>query len=343
MRPLLSIIVPVFNVEKYLRICVDSILSSSFCNYELLLIDDGSLDSSGRICDEYSLIDSRVRVFHKKNAGVSSARNYGLMVALGQWVTFIDSDDFISPIFFDGLIAPVLKNESIDFVHGGCTNWENDKIASINQSYDDYVGTDPAFIFNKFRGLIVSKLFRLDLIRDSESQSSVFFDEKMVVAEDMVFTLDYIVKVNEYAFVPEVGYYYRRDNASSATHRIGKETYSRNYHSAVHAYNSVMNYINSKNLSDAEALFRLQQRGDSFFYSILSLYKGSAEFKERVHRLKTDFPDEYLRVISMANGGMTNKVLCNLLVHKHYYLFDGITSILFSIKSLYEKTTNKNR
>ena len=89
----ISIIVPVYNTEKYLRRCVDSILAQTFTDFELLLINDGSTDSSGAICDEYTQKDSRVRVFHKENGGVSSACNLGLDNARGEWITFEDSDD----------------------------------------------------------------------------------------------------------------------------------------------------------------------------------------------------------------------------------------------------------
>lgn len=96
---LVSIIVPVYNTEKYLKQCIDSILSQKYTDFELLLIDDGSTDRSGDICDEYAKKDSRIRVFHKVNGGVSSARNMGLENAQGEWVTFVDSDDKIEVTF----------------------------------------------------------------------------------------------------------------------------------------------------------------------------------------------------------------------------------------------------
>mgnify|MGYP003408173130 CR=1 FL=1 len=94
--PKISIIVPVYNTERYLSKCIDSILSQSFTVFELLLINDGSKDNSGTICDQYAVNDSRVRVFHKENGGVSSARNLGLENARGEWVTFVDSGDWIA-------------------------------------------------------------------------------------------------------------------------------------------------------------------------------------------------------------------------------------------------------
>lgn len=93
--PLVSIIVPVYNVEKYLPRCIDSILGQTYTDLELILIDDGSHDSSGHICDEYALKDKRIRVFHKDNAGVSAARNLGISKAAGNWIMFVDSDDWV--------------------------------------------------------------------------------------------------------------------------------------------------------------------------------------------------------------------------------------------------------
>ena len=99
--PKISVIVPVYNTEKYLHRCIDSILAQTFTDFELLLIDDGSKDNSGAICDEYAAKDSRVRVFHKENGGVSSARNLGLDNVRGEWVTFVDSDDWVEKEYIE--------------------------------------------------------------------------------------------------------------------------------------------------------------------------------------------------------------------------------------------------
>ena len=91
---MVSCIIPVYNTEKYLHRCIDSVLAQTYKDFELLLIDDGSTDSSGTICDEYAAKDARVRVFHKENGGVSSARNLGLYHAQGEWIIVMDSDDY---------------------------------------------------------------------------------------------------------------------------------------------------------------------------------------------------------------------------------------------------------
>lgn len=107
---MISVIVPVYNSSLHLERCIDSILNQSYGDFELLLINDGSTDDSGLICDKYSLQDKRVRTFHQTNKGVSAARNHGLCVSNGEWITFIDSDDYIKPDYFVNF-NPLLLNK----------------------------------------------------------------------------------------------------------------------------------------------------------------------------------------------------------------------------------------
>ena len=101
----ISIIIPVYQVEKYIKRCLDSILSQTYSNLEIILIDDGSRDMSGKICDEYAIKDSRIKVIHQDNAGVSVARNKGLDICTGDYVTFVDSDDFLEPLMYEKMIC----------------------------------------------------------------------------------------------------------------------------------------------------------------------------------------------------------------------------------------------
>ena len=101
---MISVIVPVYNVEKYLKTCLDSIIAQTESDLEILLIDDGSSDDSGKICDEYSIKDQRIRVFHTDNRGVSAARNLGLLESKGDYIGFVDSDDWIEPTMYEEII-----------------------------------------------------------------------------------------------------------------------------------------------------------------------------------------------------------------------------------------------
>ena len=109
---LVSVIVPVFNVEKYLKRCVESLIRQSYRNIEILLIDDGSTDKSGVICDRFIKVDNRIKVFHKKNGGLSDARNYGIDQAKGNYLTFIDSDDYVDELYVEILLKEILEKKA---------------------------------------------------------------------------------------------------------------------------------------------------------------------------------------------------------------------------------------
>ena len=143
--PKISVIIPVYNAEKYLHRCIDSVLAQTYKDFELLLIDDGSKDSSGAICDEYAARDSRVKVFHKENGGVSSARNAGLAIASGDWIMHLDGDDWIAPDIQERLIRKG-EDTGADIVMGdflfaysdrdilySLPDWDNNKTASLNR------------------------------------------------------------------------------------------------------------------------------------------------------------------------------------------------------------------
>lgn len=144
--PQISVIVPIYNIERYLRQCIDSILAQTFTNFELLLIDDGSPDGCPAICDEYAKKDARIRVFHKPNGGLTSARNYGLDNAKGKWIMHIDGDDWVAPTYIEELYNAAIKNDA-DIVICGFrfayedgssviehpTRWDDDKSVSLNR------------------------------------------------------------------------------------------------------------------------------------------------------------------------------------------------------------------
>ena len=109
---LISVIVPIYKVEKYLHKCIDSILAQTYTNLEIILVDDGSPDNCGKICDEYAAKDSRIKVIHQPNGGLSAARNAGLDIATGDYIGFVDSDDYIAPDMYEKLYNALVKNDA---------------------------------------------------------------------------------------------------------------------------------------------------------------------------------------------------------------------------------------
>lgn len=136
----ISIIVPVYKVEKYLRDCVDSILSQTYRNLEIILVDDGSPDHCGEICDEYAKRDDRITVIHKPNGGLSDARNAGLDICTGDWISFIDSDDYVSPFFLQILLNTAINDDSeIATLSRGVDFWDNKSYRpALAENADDF-------------------------------------------------------------------------------------------------------------------------------------------------------------------------------------------------------------
>lgn len=333
MKIKVSIIVPVYNVEKYIRECLDSIVAQTFTDWECLLIDDGSPDNSGGICDEYADNDCRFKVFHKSNGGVSSARNLGLDNARGEWVTFVDADDMIAPDFLSALVEPTLKYDDLDFVHAGCCNYQDGKNVGIEQKYEPYYGSAPAYLFNQFRGLTFSKLFRLENVNHWSDGLPLRFDEKMRIAEDMAFTLDYILNVNHYAFVSETGYLYRRDNEGSATKTTLTPNFETELHSFEHIYRATISYINKCNLSEQEVVIRLQQCGNHLHKVFESIFFSKSNFKSRVSTVKILRKSDYFSIIKYANGSFLDRTIDGLIIKKLYYLASlSLTLIVFLIR-----------
>lgn len=210
---------------SYLKTCIDSVLAQSFVDFELLLIDDGSTDESGRICDEYGTEENRIQVFHKKNGGICSARNFGLDKARGEWLLFVDSDDWLASDAIQVLLSKQSQDD-LDIVCG------NRIIYEANGHYlweeKDYLSKESYVLQMMQRSwdhFITGKLIRHSLFISNELRWKEGFD----LAEDryMMTMLAYYVK--SFGFVEDVVYHYDRRNASSITNAVDKQIVLRNF------------------------------------------------------------------------------------------------------------------
>lgn len=218
---LVSIIVPVYNVEQYLMRCVDSIRRQTYQNLEIILVDDGSPDRCPEMCDEIAAMDPRVKVVHKVNGGLGFARNSGLDVATGEYVTFIDSDDWISEDHIENLYraAKDTGSDAAIGTHTAVTSAGEVRRRIIQIEPKVYegaavrdeivlpmIGTDPA----SQKDMVLSasscmKLYRLDVI---EKEKIRFRSEREAVAEDMYFNVDFFCKAKRAVVIDVAGYYY---------------------------------------------------------------------------------------------------------------------------------------
>lgn len=215
-EPLVSIIVPVYNVEKYLNRCVQSICNQTYTNLEILLIDDGSTDKSGQICDELRNSDERIVVFHKTNGGISSARNKGLDLMRGQYVGFVDSDDWIEPQMVEILLLSMKKHNSQiavgEMSRDSVYRFEENCSENVQTTYMDL---NEAAVFICSNGYACNKLFATSLFCSS---NLVRFDEQIKYVEDQPTILELVINSNGMVKCNAVVYHYY-ENPQSITRR----------------------------------------------------------------------------------------------------------------------------
>ena len=215
-----SFIVPVYKVERYLNQCVDSILCQTYRDLEVILVDDGSPDSCPKLCDAYAERDSRVKVIHKQNGGLSDARNVGLKVAIGEYVIFVDSDDFWRDKFcLENLIREVQRTPDCDFIGFNCSNYipSDDKTEDWVR-FDDSITTETksqeCILHLVKSGTFPMSAWSKIIKRRFLIENELFFI-KGVFSEDILWFIDLLQKSSSCRFVNEYIYCYRKEVSGS--------------------------------------------------------------------------------------------------------------------------------
>ena len=234
---LVSVIIPVYNVEKYLRKCLNSVLSQTYKELEIILIDDGSTDSSGKICDEYAAKYKNFIVIHKKNEGLGMARNTGMEYMKGEYVTFLDSDDYIEPMLIECLLTNLLENH-VDMCKGGFQRVaDNGNILSTvcykNEMFREeearllllprMVGSRPDKK-DSVEMCVWGALYNTCHIKEYQLK---FPSEREFICEDLVFNIDYMQYANGASLISDTGYNYRL-NTNSLTTRYREDRFDAN-------------------------------------------------------------------------------------------------------------------
>lgn len=215
--PEISIIIPIYNVEKYIYRCIKSTLSQIYTDFELILVDDGSLDKSGLICDEFAKKDKRIRVLHKENGGVSSARNLGIEKAKGKWIAFIDGDDWVDKNY---LLSMINDNHDADLSMQGYKVVNQAGQVKIHR-FDTTCFTEKVFeVFceSENKNIInspISKLFKARIIKDN----NILFNSTISYGEDHIFVLEYFKYVKSIYLSGNAEYNYYKDDRSSLSRK----------------------------------------------------------------------------------------------------------------------------
>lgn len=324
-NPKISVIIPVYNAEVYLHRCVDSILSQSFKDFEVLLIDDGSTDQSGMICDEYANSDERVKVFHKKNGGVSSARNVGLNNSIGEWITFVDSDDYVAPNFLYRFSLRL--RERFDLYFG------NSAIITIAGEYQynkilkdvvcDVKDAVNLYLVNR-QGDLHGKIFNKKILL----RSSIYFNENVFYAEDGIFFDEYLAQIDKVAIDSLICYTYERVS-SGISFRLNS---FKSESICFHCYYNVIEKLSGKIGKPISALFNcwIAER------YLNSLFRDSTitNFKFELDCM----PDEKLRLIADAiKNKRMGYITYKMIISRHFritWIFMHVVFFKIGIKRL---------
>ena len=271
--PLVSVIIPVYKVEPYLCDCVDSVLAQTYANLEIILVDDGSPDGCPQICDEYAAKDSRVRVLHKKNGGLSDARNAGMKVASGEYWTFVDSDDVIHPQMVEALIKPLLNDKSLKISAGGFEYFH--ELKSDFTQLDGNVAykslTFKEYIFEPLYVVAWGKIYHRSLFDTIEYPKGRFHEDEFV-------TYKLCYKAERISVLREPLYMYRQREGSIMAHLSEKRIFD--------SYDAMIERI--KFFEDEALLYDFTISNLLNFYENLNTrqYQGVVFDRKIVHSVK---------------------------------------------------------
>ena len=279
---LISVIIPVYNVEKYIKECLDSVIAQTYPKLEIIVVDDGSQDGSGKILDEYAVRDSRIKVIHRENSGPSAARNTGIRAAAGEYLCFVDSDDYISCDYVEKLYEPIRgKKEVFSFCNytssEGLGSGEGQN-ASVTQNEFKRMLYDTKAKECVMAVVVWNKLYSRDI------WEKVSYPEGKL-HEDEAITYDILMNSKEIVYVPKTLYYYRRREDSI----MGKENkYGEGYLDVLPAYEGrVKKAIERGDVSFAEICVR---------NTLYKLIEMSEQFGKADSKAKATIASEYRRI-----------------------------------------------
>lgn len=319
--PRISIIVPVYNVEPYLRRCVDSIFAQTFTDFELILVDDGSPDGCPAICDEYAEKDSRVRVIHKENGGVSSARNAGMEVAEGKYFLFCDSDDYVSPQWCEALYVAAEGNPDCLAFGGINRMWpENTGLESNTTELERALYPKSRFLCfhaEGIAGFAWNAMFNAEIIK----KYAVAFRTDVIV-EDLPFCLEYLRHVTDLFYCGHAGYYYVQRNIPT----LSRKYYQDGFRKYQEKYVALQKFIDDCATVDQgikcheelanEYMYLFLKSLDNTFDSRSSLiFFQKLKYNQRVIKTK-----EFRDCIQNYTAGRENERYLRLLRCGNYYI-----------------------
>lgn len=242
MNDLITVMIPAYNAQKYIGRCIESLIEQTYKDIEILIVNDGSKDSTKSICEEFSQKDARVRLVNQENGGEGAARNTGLREARGKYLTFVDADDYVKEDFIERLHTNLVNNEA-GLAICGFTELREDTV--LNETSGDITimnqeeGMEMLLREDSFKGYVWNKIFDLDIIR----QNKLSFDVSLAVWTDVLFVFQYMIHIDKIVFDPTPEYYYIYLE-TSVSHGGGNNVIAvEKSYSAIRAKEQMVDYI----------------------------------------------------------------------------------------------------
>lgn len=323
----ISIIVPVYKVEKYLNKCIDSILNQSYKNIEVILVDDGSPDNCGKICDEYLLKDNRIRVIHKENGGLSSARNAGLDIATGDYIGFVDSDDWIEPKMYETLIENVIKYNAQISV-GGVVDLleEGNKYTSIKSTFDGNIKIQCLNKEDAMKKFFLGSWSAWDKIYKREVHEKIRFPEGEI-NEDEAIAMQILDNCEKIVYTNEVFYNYIKRSDSITTSEFSEKKLDwyknckRNLEFIKENYSSLNEY--------AEVRFC-----NSIMWSLRCIAIENKDFKDSINMLLSNLRDNKKELLNNNLISKKEKMWIKILLYTSFLNNIFIFKLLVKMNNL---------
>lgn len=325
-NPLVSVIIPIYNLEDYLLDCLKSVSTQTYQNYEVILVDDGSTDNSAKIAEEFiqNIDKERFRLIKKENGGVSSARNCGISEAKGTWITFIDGDDFVEPEYISYMVEGLQKHPA-DFCISGFKRCIDGKIVEGSAASSEiYHGSRSDVLQYMFVAFAVGKLFSLDII----STHNIRFDIETKVAEDRAFNFLYLCHVQDCLVLPNKNYIYRK-RPGSAVYNATLPSKKRNLWAPVKRFWSSFDDEDEIKSTFTKSHHIAHSVLDPIFAELINavLDKDKIHFREIVNDPFCKFCFENYKFKAASRR---EKFLCFLLKNEMWTLFKIIVKIYYS-------------
>lgn len=296
-EPLVSVVLPIYKVEKYLNRCIESVVCQTYKNLEIILVDDGSPDLCPQMCDEWAQKDNRIKVIHKPNGGLGKARNTGIENANGEYIFFFDSDDYVDKTIVEKCVASTYPEQTDVVLFGRYNRFEDGTLSEMKVTADKLVFDCDTVrsellsgLFTYDMGMGVSawgKMYRLSTINNNGLR---FKSEKEIISEDSYFMLEFFSCVTRAVIVPECLYYYC-ERGDSLSHKYNSERYEKNNDFLVKS----LDLIKKNGLPDKVAV-HLKARYHAFMISALKqIYLSDLTSEERKKEIKRVYHDPVLR------------------------------------------------